>query len=77
MFRVITLLILMAWPAVAEPLPLPKQPGQECPSGYASTAHWCTPMPGTTRQAVRKGLRGCPSSWVPSGGYCLGPERRR
>jgi hypothetical protein len=77
MLRVTTLLIVLASAAVAEPLPLPKQAGEECPKGYASRAHWCTPMPGTTRQAVRKAQRGCPSGWVTSGGYCLGPERRR
>jgi hypothetical protein len=47
----------------AEPLPVPKQPGQQCPGGYASGAHWCTPMPGTTRDVVAKGQGACPSKW--------------
>jgi hypothetical protein len=29
------LLLLVVTPAWAEPLPVPKQPGQQCPGGYA------------------------------------------
>jgi hypothetical protein len=67
--------LALASPFLARPLPLPKQLGQECPSGYASGAHWCTPKRGTTRQAIRKGQRACPSGWVQAGAYCLSPER--
>jgi hypothetical protein len=44
--------LVLASPALAEPLPVPKLSGQQCPSGYASGAHWCTPMAGSRRDAV-------------------------
>jgi hypothetical protein len=64
--------------AMAQPLPIPRVQGQQCPAGYASGAHWCTPLPSTTRDAVAK-PRGvaCPSGWIESGGACLSPPRRR
>jgi hypothetical protein len=68
--------LLLASPALAEPLPLPKPPGQQCPAGFASGAYWCTPMPGSRRDAVVKGQGACPSNWVQSGGFCLSSERR-
>ena len=68
--------LLLASPALAQPLPLPKPPGRQCPAGFASGAHWCTPMPGSTRDAVVKGQGACPSGWLQSGGFCLSPERR-
>jgi hypothetical protein len=42
MLPVITLLILLTWPAMAKPLPFPKQAGEECPKGYASRVLWCS-----------------------------------
>src|SRR5262245_59575932 len=71
---VVTLLLIT--PAVAQPLPVPKPPGQQCPSGYASGAHWCTPMSTTTRNAVPKGTGQCPSGWIQSEAFCLSQERR-
>jgi hypothetical protein len=69
----VLLLLAGASAAWAEPLPLPKH-GQ-CPSGYSSGASYCTPMPGTRRDAIPK-IGQCPPSWISSGGYCLSPERR-
>jgi hypothetical protein len=66
---------LLATPAGAQSISVRKI-GQ-CPTGYASGAHWCTPMPGNKRDAIPKGQRGCPSGWIVSGAYCLSPERRR
>jgi integrase len=37
-------------PVAAQPLPQPKR--GVCPAGYASGAHYCTPMPSTQRDAV-------------------------
>ena len=62
--------------AAAEPLLVPRQAGQQCPAGYARGALYCAPMPGTTRDAIRK-VRQCPANWVTSGAYCLSPENRR
>jgi len=45
-----------------------------CPEGYAAGTDWCVPMPGTTREAVES-FGHYLSGWVPSGMYCLGPER--
>ena len=70
------LLLVLVTPALAQPLPVPKPPGQQCPAGFASGANWCTPMAGSTRDAVVKGQGACPSGWLQSGGYCLSPERR-
>jgi hypothetical protein len=53
--------------------PVEKKRGQ-CPSGYASGAHYCAPMPGEQRQAVpRRGA--CPSGSYQSGGYCVEQKR--
>jgi hypothetical protein len=52
MLLVLATMTAMIVSAGAQPLPLPKQPGQQCPAGYASGASYCTPMPGTTRWAV-------------------------
>jgi hypothetical protein len=74
MTRAILLLILATTAASAEPLPVPKPPGQQCPAG---AHYWCTPMPGSKLQAVPK-PRGtsCPSGWRESGGTCVAPDRR-
>ena len=72
---IITAVLLLATPAGAQSIAVRKI-GQ-CPAGYASGAHWCTPMPGNKRDAIPKGQRGCPSGWIVSGAYCLSPERRR
>ena len=58
------------------PLAVPKAAGGQCPSGYTSGAHYCAPMPGTRRQAIRK-AGSCPPNWTASGGYCLSPVRPR
>jgi hypothetical protein len=77
MIRASALLIALIGAAQAEPLPVvPKPLGQQCPSGYASGAHWCTPMSNTTRDAVPTGTGQCPSGWIQSGAFCLSPERR-
>ncbi len=47
----IILTLLLAAPAV----PVPKPDGQQCPSGYASPAHWCVPMTGWAASASRRG----------------------
>ena len=69
--------LLLASPALAEPMPVAKQPSQRCPSGFASGAYWCTPMPDTTRDAVAKGQGACPSNWVQSGSFGVSASRRR
>jgi hypothetical protein len=71
------LVLLVITGALAQPLPVAKPPGQQCPAGYASGAHWCTPMAGTTRPAVPKGAAACPSGWTTSGGFCLSPPEPR
>ena len=56
----------------AEPLPYPKQPGQQCAGSYVQSGGFCVPMSGgTVRPAVPKpsGAQ-CPSGWVQSGGAC-------
>jgi hypothetical protein len=68
--------LLAATTALAEPLPVVKQQGQQCPSGYSSGASYCTPMSGTRRHAIVKTGQ-CPSNWITSGGYCLSPPERR
>jgi hypothetical protein len=73
MTRIIPVLLLLASPASAEPLPVRKVNG--CPSGYSSGASYCAPMPGTKRDAIPK-VRQCPANWITSGSYCLSPERR-
>ena len=76
MLLALATMIVMVGSAAAEPLPVPRQAGQQCPAGYASGALYCAPMPGTTREAIRK-VRQCPANWSASGGYCLSPEKRR
>ena len=71
------LLFVLASPALAEPLPVPKPPGQQYPAGFASGAHWCTPMPGSTRDAVVKGQGACPSGWDARLDHPSTPSRRR
>ena len=47
-------------------LPVPKSDGAQCPAGFASEAHYCTPMNDETPPAILK--RGaCPSGWTASG----------
>jgi hypothetical protein len=53
--NIVLILLLVTMMSAAEPLPVPKPPGQQCPARFASGAHWCTPMPGSTRDAVVKG----------------------
>ena len=70
----VILLLLLAGPAWAEPMPVPKV-GQ-CPSGYRESGGYCAPMPGTARNAVPK-QGACPSGWINSSAYCLSPERSK
>jgi hypothetical protein len=41
-----------------------------CPSGYASSASYCTPMNDRSPAAIVKQGQ-CPSNWMTSGAYCL------
>ena len=68
-------MVAMVGSAAAQPLPVPRQAGQHCPAGYVSGALYCAPMPGTTRNAIRK-VRQCPTNWITSGAYCLSTEKR-
>ena len=68
-------IVAMVGSAAAQQLPVPRQAGQQCPAGYASGALYCAPLPGTTRNAIRK-FRQCPANWITSGAYCLSPEKR-
>lgn len=56
-------------------VPIPKEPGKQCPSGYASGSNYCTPMSGSGPAIIKKGP--CPSGWMSSGGACLMMEPRR
>ncbi len=62
--------VLTLWTVALAAVPVPKQPGQQCPSGYASESHWCTPM-ANAPPAVPKGSGQCPSSMTASGGFCI------
>jgi hypothetical protein len=53
---------------LAAATPLPKV--GNCPSGYASEAHWCVPTQNAPI-AVLKGRGQCPSTMVQSGSYCI------
>jgi hypothetical protein len=71
---VITLALLTAIAAAAEPLPVPKT--GTCPSGYASSGSYCTPTSDRAPRAIPKvGI--CPGNWSSSGSYCVEPPRRR
>jgi hypothetical protein len=74
MMYILTTIALLASPAFAEPLPVPKT--GVCPAGYASGAAYCTPMPGTKRHAIVK-TGACPANWIQSGAYCLSPPGRQ
>lgn len=57
---------------LAKPLPYPKQPWQQCSSGYVQSGGFCVlELGGTAREAVPR-PRGsqCPSGWTASGGAC-------
>jgi hypothetical protein len=67
-FRISTFVLLLTTVnATAQPAPQEKR-GQ-CPSGYASSASYCTPMAGERRPAVSK-VGQCPAGWFQSGNYC-------
>jgi hypothetical protein len=70
---IICALLILASPALAEPLPVPKN-GQ-CPAAFLTSGGYCTPSPTERRQAIPK-LGQCPANWIQSGNYCLSPERR-
>jgi hypothetical protein len=66
-------MLLLASPALADPLPVPKPPGPggSCPFGYTSSGSFCVPSQGA-QDAVAKPPGGtCPSGWTTSGSYCL------
>ena len=65
--------LLLACPALAEPMPPVRMVGS-CPPGYAAGVDWCVPLPGTTREAVQW-IQHCFPGWEQSGLYCLGPEK--
>jgi hypothetical protein len=57
----------------AEPLPVPKPPGQggSCPHGWLSSGSYCMPSQGA-QDAIAKAANGsCPWGWTASGSYCL------
>jgi hypothetical protein len=64
---------MLAAPAIADPLPVPKPvgPGGSCPHGYTSSGSYCVPSQGAS-DAVPKSPSGtCPWGWISSGSYCL------
>ena len=66
-------LVILATPALAQPLPIPKQ-GQ-CPSGYRHSGSYCAPMNDRAPLAIPK-VGQCPSGWVQSGNACIQMRRR-
>jgi hypothetical protein len=70
MKTIVSLLVLLAATAAfAQPLPVPKQTGGPCPSGYASGSAYCTPVsPRSPRAIVKTGP--CPSGWADNGHFC-------
>jgi hypothetical protein len=71
---VITLALLTATVATAQPLPVPKT--GVCPSGYASSGSYCTPTSDRAPRAVPK-VGTCPGNWSSTGSYCVEPQRPR
>jgi hypothetical protein len=71
---VITLALLTATAAVAQPLSVPKT--GVCPSGYASSGTYCTPTSDRAPRAIPK-TGTCPGDWSSTGSYCVEPQRRR
>jgi hypothetical protein len=73
LFKRIGIAMLLASPALADPLPVPKPPGPggSCPFGYTSSGSFCVPSQGA-QDAVAKPPGGtCPSGWTSSRSYCL------
>jgi hypothetical protein len=65
---VITLALLTATAAFAQPLPVPKQ-GGPCPSSYRDSGSYCTPTSDRAPRAIPK-VGPCPSGWADNGHFC-------
>ena len=66
-------LALITSPALAGPLPYPKQ-GQ-CAPGYRESGGYCAPMRRDAPAAIPKGKGQCPAGWASSAHYCTDMRR--
>jgi hypothetical protein len=67
-----TILLLLAVPAAAQPLPHPKGSGQ-CSSSYRESGGYCIPKSDRSSQAIPK-IGQCPAGWRSGASTC---ERMR
>lgn len=64
--------LVLASPALAQGLPIPRDGGRPCPHGYVGSGSYCTPTSDRSRAAVPRPQRGvCPHGWSPSGSACV------
>jgi hypothetical protein len=66
--------LLLPATALADLLPVPRQPGAGgmCPVGYAASGSYCISLSNNTAPAIPKPANGtCPYGWVSSGSYCV------
>ncbi len=72
MFRVVLVLLVVAWSTAAwgiEPTRIEKL-GKPCPAGYTADGGYCIPGPGA-EFAFHKQGRACPGGYSARGGYCV------
>jgi hypothetical protein len=60
----------LSTPALAQPLPYPKQPGKQCSGSYRESGGFCVPKSDRSPPAIPKGSGQCPSGWRQSGSAC-------
>ena len=69
---IITLLMQLAIPARADPLPMPKWPSGVCPYGYVSDGSFCIPSQGAQEVVPKSYFGTCPYGWISSGSsFCV------
>jgi hypothetical protein len=73
---IVLILLVLIGHVRAEPLPYPKQPGQQCAGSYVQSGSYCVPKSGgTVRESIPKPRDGqCPAGWSSGASSC---ERMR